>query len=131
MAYATNLTRAHLITALLDAAEPVVKAYHGDLRHDARVIADAAPGDSFLWAPRESGTFIIVLARGERSNKRGAELFDIMDKQYAGLDWHLLTVEDGAGCAISPLVTGNARDLAVGHTRRAESGSPAVSEVHM
>ena len=72
------MTCAELIAKMLETAAPVTRHYWTDLFHDADLIAKAADGDVFLWAPVECGSRIITLWRGDRPNKLAASLNQAM-----------------------------------------------------
>lgn len=125
------MTQAQLIAAMLAAAAPVTKHYWTDLGHDAKLLADAEPGDSFLWAPYESGSRIIVLHRGDKPNKRANEIFDAMQSQDGDhAQWHRIVVRPGDGGVILPLCSEDARADAKGASNAAQT-TPFVSELHM
>lgn len=132
-----HLSQAHLIAAMLENAEPVVKAFHGDLRHDAKLIANAQDGDVFLWAPYEHGSRIVVLWRGDRPNTRAASIFSAMQEAQkassataAPLAWFRITISPEL-CSMTPVTADEACGECWGALRTAETGRAAVSELHM
>jgi hypothetical protein len=128
---------AQVIAQMLEIAHPIVKAYHGDLRHDARLIADAAPDAAFLWAPVANGSRIIVLRRGDKPNVRAAEIFDAMTghgRQGEVEHWYLIRLwADVDMGEIERCEDCDAQKLARDVTQRAAQRSDAerISELNM
>lgn len=127
------MTRAQLISQLLDAAKDVVKSYWTDLTHDVRLIAEAENGSSFLWAPREYGSFIILLQRSGRPNQRAAGLFATFNGSEAELHWHRIVLRgDPNGDMFDLIPADRAQQAANAMTDLARiDPSQAVSELHM
>ena len=90
------MTQAQLIAAMLEAARPIVKAFHGDLSHDARTIADAAEGDVFAWGPLECGSRLICLWRGDRPNMHAKLLAEAMRQAGAPDQWYRIVISASA-----------------------------------
>lgn len=127
---------------LADKAKDVIKAYHADFYvHDAKVIAAMEPGDVALWKPRESGSCLIIVARGLRVNERAKEAWEAFSGQF-GKDgwwqissynsiahsWSVVEAEDAARTiAIYAEATADRDRLTI----RAGGQPPIVSEIHM
>lgn len=126
------MNRAQLISKLLDAAKPIVKHYWTDLTHDVRLIAEAESGSSFLWAPREMGSFIILLQREGRPNTRAAGLFTTFNGSESGLSWHRIILMDPDYSKFDLIPAERASSIAKAVTSLAEAHpDSAVSELHM
>jgi hypothetical protein len=124
------MNQAQLIVAALEAAKDTVRHYWTDIRHDARLFAEAEPGTAFLWAPYESGTRIVVLMRDFRPNKRAAETFRAMDS-LGSLAWHIVRIKSD-GCDFEPITCDAAKVAANAmETLAAMRGVEAVSELHL
>lgn len=92
-----------LLRALGEIAAPVINAYHDDLRvHDARTLATAQPGDVFIWAPREHGTHLIVLAREGKPNTCAAEHYAAVMATTAPARWWIIGL-DATHWTVNPL----------------------------
>jgi hypothetical protein len=124
------MTRSQLLVAMFEAAAPVVRSYWTDLRHDARLIDEAEPNSTFLWTPRESGTFIVLLERGLRPNSRAVEIFSAMNAQESGLQWHSIRLFPQT-CSIVPVLAEDALAMAKVASDRAANSADHVSELHI
>lgn len=125
------MTRLELVVAMLNVAAPVVRSYFTDLSHDVKLVVDAEAGSTFLWAPREGGSYIVLLQREALANIRAAELFSAMNSQERGLQWYNIRVGGGKSCAIEPVTSEDACILAWAAKRSAEATTDHVSEVHL
>ena len=118
-----------LIRALAKIAEPVIKAYHDDFRiHDAKVMEGLKPGDVVLWAPRECGSHLIILARGYVPNERAAEHFAAISESLA---WHLVTVTPTEWMLIPEPNPAEAVARWANILRTTRSYADPVSELHL
>lgn len=119
-----------LLSALAKIAAPVIKAYHDDFRvHDAKVISALAPGDVILWAPREHGSHLIILARADRPNQSAAEHFAAVTDAPA---WYLAGIAtDGQSWTLAPAP--DAADIVARWTERAarDTAPEPVKELHL
>jgi hypothetical protein len=125
-----TMDKVDLIMALLEAAQPIIKAYHGDIRHDVRVIKSMGPESSLMWAPNPFGTYLVMLRRDGRPNIRAAESFNAMNCQYPDLGWHIVTFAE-KGCDILAVEPDTARAVAEGMTANARRTPDHVSEIHL
>lgn len=127
------MTQAQLIAAILGHAKDVVKHYWADLTHDARLIADAKPGSTFVWAPRESGTFVVLLQREGQPNTEANHLFGLFSKSSdAPKQWYYLSVGQAGECRVDAIPQEEAALAAAEATKRAFCNKAnAVSEIHM
>lgn len=120
------MSKADIIVSMLDAAAPVVKSYWTDLGHDARLINASAPGDTFLWAPREGGSHIIVLWRGINPNRKAAELYAAMTSGVR--QWYYIEL----GQVRSVFETVDDASILIDKVKReASTGVRFISEIHM
>jgi hypothetical protein len=125
------MTQAQLIAAMLQAAAPVVQAFHSDLAHDARLIADAKPGDVFMWAPYEHGSRVVVLWRERRPNLKAAEMLAAFNEASSKpLVWFIACVRAGE-CTLTACAPEAAISEAELTTRLARQSSNPVSEINM
>lgn len=129
------MNHAQLIAHMGEVAKPVIEAYWTDFTHDARLIADAPRGSTFLWAPYKHGTRVIVLGRGERPNIRAASIFSAMQDNAktasdTPLAWHCLRVE-GDDSAMALCTADEACAEAWNATRKAECDPRHISELNM
>jgi hypothetical protein len=115
------MNAAQILTAMLDAAAPVVKSYWTDIRHDARLISEAPATSAFLWAPYEMGTRIVMLQHGDMPNAMAAELFAAMDRPSTP-QWYYVCVGMGD---FAPVSREDAQTSALGATQRATDAKAA------
>lgn len=88
-------------------AQATVRYYESDIAiHDKGTLAAMQPGDTALWACRESGSHLAFLDFADREmtplNRHAAtignrNLFRACNKHWPGMQWHLLTVTDHEG----------------------------------
>ncbi len=126
-----GLSLAALFVAMQAAAEGVTQAYHDDINvHDKKVIDGLKPGDRVIWAPRTSGSNLIVTHRQGAPNVRAQDHFDAIAKlsptqswrviAHTPAGWSLTKVRDGESPQVTPELGGwRAKD------------APTVSELHM
>lgn len=121
-------------------AKPVIRHYAADFYcHDANLFAKMRPGDVALWAPRESGSCVIIVARARVANERARESLLAFQSSFNNLDWHEIDTDvngewDAQPCADPmALIAGYLAGTADSNRDRIRNGEPPiiVSEFHM
>jgi len=121
-------------------AHPVIRHYAADFYlHDAKVLRSMKPGDVALWAARESGSCLVIVARGRIANERALESINCYVGTFAGLDWQLIDTDSAGEWTVEPesnpvaLVETYARQTAASNADLIRNGlTPTlVSELHM
>lgn len=80
--------------AMAEIAHPVIRSYAADFYlHDAKVLATMKPGDVAIWKPRESGSCLIMVARGRIANEIARESFKAASAIYGGDGWYLIDTD--------------------------------------
>lgn len=130
------MTRAELISKLLDTAHGVCHAYYSDCRHDVRQIAQAEPGDVFMWRPYKMGTHFLTVWRDIKPNRKAAHMFHVMQScnrsaGYAEDGWRLIRI-GSVDCAMIELTSDEAASRAWEALRESEKPcTVSVSEIHL
>ena len=84
-------------------AHPVIRHYAADFYlHDARVLRSMKPGDVALWAARESGSCLVIVARNGIANERALESINCYVGTFAGLDWQLIDTDSAGDWTVEP-----------------------------
>jgi len=77
-----------IFAELFKISKRIIKAYDGDLGHDVLDLAKSEAGQYFMWAPRESGTHLILV------RESNWDLFHtaVLQTQTKIEHWHLIKV---------------------------------------
>jgi hypothetical protein len=132
------MNTAQVIAAMIDAAAPVISAYWTDIAHDARYIADAPAGSTFLWAPYEHGTRLVTVERAGKPNLAAAEAFDAMQGAQAiskrdadALKWFALTVYAGGDWTFAKIPAYDAQAAVMGAAAAARQTPERVNVLNL
>jgi hypothetical protein len=91
---------------LAEAAKETIRHYAADFYyHDARVLFAMKPGDVALWAPRENGSALVIVARGRTINSRAMECFRAYRNTEGKLNWHLIDTDAAGNWTAEPTDT--------------------------
>jgi hypothetical protein len=134
-----RITDVYLALAAL--AKETIRDYASDFyQHDARVLFDMKPGDIAIWAPRESGSCLVIVARQLIGNDRALESFRAYRNTFPNLQWQVIDSNVHGDWSVAPIDTPEAlireyQEYAEQYKAscKASGAEPrlAVSELHM
>jgi hypothetical protein len=122
---------------LAESAKETIRHYAADFYyHDARVLFAMKPGDVALWAARESGSALVIVARGRAINMRAMESFRAHRDLDAKLKWFLIDTDVDGNWTAEPTDTPEALINQYADAWQANHGSytthpSPVSELHL
>lgn len=121
-------------------AHATIRDYAADFYyHDARVLRDMKPGDTALWAARESGSCLVIVTRGRVANERAMETFRAFDNSFPNLEWQLIDTDINGNWTVEPwetpaaLIRDCSNETALLNSQRIQRGEKpeVVRELHM
>lgn len=122
------MTQADVIVEMLNVSKDVIKHYWTDISHDAKLIAEAKTGDTFLWAPYTHGTRIILISRGKNFNDRAKSSFEAMNTSEV-TQWYHITIGD-ITCMFNA-IDKEYSELIVDKAMQQVADGNRISELHM
>lgn len=121
-------------------AHATIRDYAADFYyHDARVFAGMKPGDVALWAARESGSCLVIVARHRVANERAMETYLAYNNAYPNLDWQVIDVDINGNWIVEQIDTPAAlireytESTAIANAARIRNGEKPeiIRELHM
>lgn len=123
---------------LAEAAKQTIRHYASDFyQHDARVLFNMKTGDVALWAARENGSALIIVARGRAINMKAMESFHAYHNAEGGkLKWFVVDTDVNGNWTAEPTDTPEALINQYADSWLANWGSfqahpSPVNELHM